>query len=429
MSNVFRVFPNKKLIKVYKGEGIYLYTKEYGRVLDTTGGASSYAILGFSHSKVLKGIERQMKKYTHLDYKVFNDENIEILSKILTKNSKLGLKKVYFSGNSGAESCEAALRLSYQIRDIEKKKDKKWFISRLQSYHGATSDALSLSERPNLEFYRKTLSKFRSRIPMHHPLYLKKKGETTEEYAKRSANDLEKEILRIGPNKVSGFVGETIMGSLVGDVPPAKNYWKQIRKICNKYDVHLIIDECYCGTGTSGKYFCIDWDNVKPDFLFISKTLSAGYGALGAVLTNNNHYEKIKKYGRFNHSTTLQGHSLSVAAAIEVQKIVNNKIFLDKVVSKGNYMKKVLFDELKKSRLFRDVRGRGLRLSIEHLTKDNNLFSKKFYEEMLKKKIFIDAKFHRTCFTPSLLISKKEIDFVLDNYIKTFKSLEKRNEY
>ena len=106
---------------------------------------------------------------------------------------------------------------------------------------------------------------------MHHPLYLRRKSETMEEYAKRSAKELEKEILKIGPKNVSGFVGETIMGSLVGDVPPAKNYWRYIRNICNKYDVHLIIDECYCGTGTSGKYLCIDYDQISPDFLFISK--------------------------------------------------------------------------------------------------------------------------------------------------------------
>ena len=52
-------------------------------------------------------------------------------------------------------------------------------------------------------------------------------------------------------------------------------------------NIHLILDEVWCGTGTSGKIFCIDWDNITPDFLFISKTLAAGYGALSAVLTKS----------------------------------------------------------------------------------------------------------------------------------------------
>ena len=57
---------------------------------------------------------------------------------------------------------------------------------------------------------------------------------------------------KIGPENVSGFVAETIMGGLVGDVPPAPNYWKYVREVCDKYDVHLILDEVYCGTGTTG---------------------------------------------------------------------------------------------------------------------------------------------------------------------------------
>ena len=100
----------------------------------------------------------------------------------------------------------------------------------MQSYHGSTADALALGERPNLEFYRKGLSKFRARINMHHPKYLMKKDETLDQYAKRSAKELEQKIIEIGPEKVCGFVAETIMGGLVGDVPPAPNYWKYIRK-------------------------------------------------------------------------------------------------------------------------------------------------------------------------------------------------------
>ena len=153
MTNVFRVYPNKKLIKVSRGFGSFLFTREYGKILDTTGGASSFAILGHNHPKVVKAIKKQLSKFSHIDYKIFNDENIETLSNILTKNSRSNLKKVYFSGNSGAESCEAALRLSYQIRKLENKSSKKWFISRMQSYHGSTADALSLGQRPNLEFF------------------------------------------------------------------------------------------------------------------------------------------------------------------------------------------------------------------------------------------------------------------------------------
>ena len=84
----------------------------------------------------------------------------------------------------------------------------------------------------------------------------------------------------------------------------------------------------------------------------------------------------------------MQGHSLSVAASLEVQNIVNKKMFLQKVASKGKYCRKVIYEELKNNRLLRDVRGRGLRFSVEHKSKNNDLFSKKLFSENDKKRNF-----------------------------------------
>ena len=424
-SKLLRVFPNqKKPETIIKGKDCYLYTKNK-KFLDMTGGSTSYAILGWSHPLVNKALKNQLKKFSHIDYKAWSDVNLEKLSNVLCKNKKHNLDRVYFSGNSGAEACEAALRMSYQIHYDLGKHSKKWFISRTQSYHGSTADALALGERPNLEFYRKGLSKFRSRIEMHHPIYLRKNGETVDQYAKRSANLLEQRILEIGPENVAGFVGETIMGGLVGDVPPAKNYWKYIRKICDKYDVHLLLDEIYCGTGSSGKMYCCDWDDVSPDFIFIGKTLAAGYGALSAVITSRKFESIIKKYqGRLQHTTTYQGHSLSAAAALAVQKIVNQKKFLNHVNFLGNHMRNILISELKNHEFYFDVRGRGLRFSFEYDCFQKDLFSEKLGEIMKNKySILISSKFHRVCFTPPLILSKKQSEFVLETYIKEFKNL------
>lgn len=423
-SNVLRVFPNDPIPEtVSHALGPYIYTKGGRRILDTSAGGTSYAILGWSHPKVLEAIQKQSQKFTHMDYKIWSDANVELLASLLVSKSNHGLDKVYFSGNSGAEACEAAMKMSYQVHYDQGYKNKKWFISRNQSYHGSTSDALALGERPNLEFFREMLSPFRARIPMHHPLYLKKEDETLDDYAKRSAYQLEEKILEIGPHNVSGFVGETIMGGLVGDVPPAPNYWKYIRDVCSRYGVHLILDEVYCGTGTSGKIYCCDWDNVRPDFIFIGKTLAAGYGVLSAVITDANVEEIIKKgQGRLQHTTTHQAHSLSVSAALSVQEIIHDDQFLEKVRSDGEYMRNTLEAELKSYGQFREVRGRGMRFSVEHSSSNNALFSASISENMLEKhSILVNSKWHRTCFTPSLLLDRKEIDFILDAYIREFK--------
>ena len=88
------------------------------------------------------------------------------------------------------------------------------------------------------------------------------------------------------------------MGGLVGDVPPTINYWKRIRELCNKFDIHLICDEIWCGAGTTGKISPIDWDNVTPDFVTFGKTLTSGYVPLSVIITKRNYLNKIKdKFG------------------------------------------------------------------------------------------------------------------------------------
>jgi len=424
MSNVFRVFPKETTPEfVNKADGLYIYTKSGKKILDTTAGGTSYSILGWNHEKVNSALQDQIKKFGHIDYKLWSDENVEELASLLLSKAEHGLNRVYFSGNSGSEACEAAMKMSYQVNYDKGMHQKKWFISRDQSYHGATADSLSLGERPNLEFYRPTLSPFRARIPMHHPLYLKEKGETLDEYAIRSAKHLEEKILEIGPENVSGFVAETIMGGLVGDVPPAPNYWKYIRKICDKYDVHLILDEVYCGTGTSGKIYCCDWDSITPDFIFIGKTLAAGYGALSAVITSSKIEDYIKNgQGRLQHTTTHQAHSLSTAAALAVQKVIHDDQFLQHVLSMGDYMRKTLNDELKLHPFYRDIRGRGLRFSFEYQCENQHEFGQKLERKMLDKhNILINAKWHRICFTPGLTITKDEADRVMTALVSEIK--------
>ncbi len=420
--NILRnFFNNNTLLKVKRTNGCNILLKNGRKIFDMTAGINSHAILGYGNTKVIAAIKKQASLYTHVDYKFWNDENLVKLSDTIIGNSKNGLKSVYFSGNSGSEACEAALLMSYQTHFLSGNKKKLYVISRDESYHGSTIGALTLGDRKNTHFYSKNLKLKRVKIPMHHPLYLKKDGETLEEYAKRSAKNLESIILKIGPKNVGAFVGETIMGGLVGDVPPAQNYWKHIQKICNRYNVHLILDEVYCGTGTTGKYFCFDWDKVKPDFVFIGKTLGAGYGAISAVITTKKIENILKSSGRLQHNTTYQGHSLSAAAALQVQKIVNNSIFLKKVDEVGKFMRDYINCELQNHPFYREVRGRGLRFSFEYSCKNRNKFSEKLYNNILEKyNILTSTKFHRICFTPPLIITKKEAERSLDIIISEF---------
>ena len=218
------------------------------------------------------------------------------------------------------------------------------------------------------------------------------------------------------------------MGGLVGDVPPTKNYWKLIRNICSKYNVHLILDEVWSGTGTSGKFYCFDWDGITPDFVFLGKTLAAGYAPLSAILTTENIYDIIKcGSGRVENSTTFQGHSASVAAGLAVQKIITSKDFLYNVIKKGELVREILNNNLSNNPFFKNVRGRGLRNSLEYDCTEKHKFGMTLAQVMKDKhKILISGKWHRISFSPSLTISENDIHRVLELFCEEFFSLSKR---
>ncbi len=425
-SSLLRTFLNEPVPPyIERGEGVYLYTKNGEKYLDTTGGFTAHAILGWSQPSVIKAIKNQAEKITHIDCKAFSDENRDRLAELLLSRAEHKLDRVYFVGGSGGEACEAAMKLSYQAHYDSGNKEKTWFISREQSYHGSSTDALAVGHRPNFDFYNPLLPKERVKIPEHNIYRDKREDESIEQYALRSSKQLEDKILEIGPEKVCAFIGETIMGGLVGDVPPAPNYWKYIRQVCDKYDVHLILDEVWCGTGTSGKIYCVDWDGVTPDFIFLGKTLGAGFAPVSAVITSSEIEEKIKNgQGQIQHSTTHQGHSLCVAAALAVQEIIHDDSFLAQVIEKGDFLRNTLEDELGLHPFFSNVRGRGLRNSLEYKCEEQHLFGLKLVKEMKEKyNILISGKWHRVCFSPALTITKNELEFVLDNFVRTFKDV------
>ena len=231
MSHLLRTFPNEpQPPQIVHGEGLWLESSDGKRYFDMTGGFTAHAILGWNHPVVNREIETQLKKITHIDYKMIGDANREKLADILVSKAAHGLDKVFLCGGSGGEACETAMHLSYQAHYEEGKREKTWFISRNQSYHGATTDTMAIGERPNLEFYRPLFPLNRAKISEHNKFRHMLDDETEDEYSRRCADELEKNI-RGGAQKVCAFIGETIMGGLVGDVPPAQNYWKYIGSV------------------------------------------------------------------------------------------------------------------------------------------------------------------------------------------------------
>jgi len=349
--------------------------------------------------------------------------SVEELGALLTKSTPNSLNQVWFNGGSGSEAIESALKLSYLTHYVNDNLEKTWFISRDESYHGITLWANAITNLDIYEIYDQINPTNVAKIPQHNPFALKSPRESAEAYARRGAADLEAKILEIGPEKVAGFVGETMLGQLVGNVPACENYWKHIRSVCDKYDVHLILDEVYCGLGRTGKSHCFLWDDVTPDFVCVGKMLAAGYAPIGGVITKKEYIDHIAEtIGRVPLATTYEAHPPGIAAALAVQKICQDEKTLEHVNTLGAFIKDTIESELGSHEYFRNVRGRGLLISFEYDCEGRDEFNQNMeYELFNTHNIIISAKFHRTNFNPPIILSQDQVEIMLAIYIDVFR--------
>jgi adenosylmethionine-8-amino-7-oxononanoate aminotransferase len=410
------------------GQGPYLFTADGRKLLDFTAGGTEHAAIGWSHPDVVEAVRSQAGLITHVDIKFYRERNAEELAELLVNNAGNDLNSVYFAGNSGGEACEAAMKLSFQYFQDRGEIAKKWFLFRQQSYHGITSDTLSMCDRPNLLMYEPFHPRYRAAVPEHNQYRHLQEGETPEDYARRSARELEQKICEVGAENICGFIAETMQGGLVGAVPPSPGYWDEIRNVCTAYGIHLILDEVWCGNGVSGRYFCVDWDGITPDFLYMGKNLGASYAPVSVVMTTPEiaHALETSGQGRIQHGSTYQSYTLGIAAALAVQKVITAPGMLDEVNRKGQRLMSGLVNRLGNHPYFRNVRGRGLRCAMEFSCVDLDGFAQAVAGALADEGILIGGKWHRFLFTPALIVTDSEIDQVLDRFADCFRAIADR---
>ena len=191
-------------------------------------------------------------------------------------------------------------------------------------------------------------------------------SESEIQYGLRIANELEDEIIRVGPENVMAFIAEPVVGATAGALTAVEGYFQRIREICTKYDVLLILDEVMCGMGRTGSLFACDDEKIIPDIITIAKGLGAGYQPIGAMICQNFIYEAIAKgSGFFQHGHTYLGHPVACAASLAVLKKLINNNFPDQVKEKGKHLQKNLEITLGQNQYVGDIRGRGLFRGIE----------------------------------------------------------------
>ena len=307
MSHVFPRHHHIELPCVASAEGCYLTDTEGRRYLDGSGGAA-VAALGHGNAQVNQAMIDQLQKVSFAHTSFFTSAPAEALADKLAALAPGNLSRVYYT-TGGSEAVEAALKLARQVAVERGEPDRHRIIARELSYHGNTLGALAAGG--NLP-RRKTFAPMllpTSHIAPCHAWRDRQPGESDIDYGKRAAQALEAEILRLGAGNVLAFIAEPVVGATAGAVAAVPGYFKEIRAICDRYGVLLILDEVMCGMGRTGSLFACEQDDVVPDILTMAKGLAAGYQPLGAMMCTEEIYQIIGEgTGFFQHGHTSNGH-------------------------------------------------------------------------------------------------------------------------
>ena len=352
------------------GDGCYLIDSDGRRFFDGSGGAA-ISSLGHSNAKVASAVKDQVARLAFAHTSFFTSEPSEELAELLVKNAPGDLDRVYFV-SGGSEAIEAAMKLARQYYVELGQLKRSNFIARRQSYHGNTLGALAAGgNQLRREQFFPLLFDVTHIAPCYE--YAERSDEESPYvYGQRVAQELEDEIVRLGPDTVIAFIAEPVVGSTMGAVPAVEGYFKRIREICDTYGVLLILDEVMCGMGRTGHLFACEEDKIVPDIVCMAKGLGAGYQPIGAMICSSGIYKVIETgSGFFQHGHSYLGHPVAVAAALAVVQELFSKDLMDRSKFMGEKLQKALLEKLGQHPHVGDIRGRGLFRGIE-LVHDRN---------------------------------------------------------
>ena len=366
---------NRKKISFKYGKGCFLYSTDGKKYLDFVQGIAVNS-LGHAHPKLVKTINHQSKKLWHVS-NAFEIPEGERLAKKLVK--KTFADYVMFQ-NSGAEATEAAIKVARRYFYSIGKPKKNRILCIKNSFHGRTLAAIYASGSKKMtEGFGPKVSGF-------------------DHFEFGNHKSLKKKISK----NIAAIMVETIMGE--GGIKVIPDWClRELRKICDKKNILLILDEVQCGIGRSGDFFAFEKSKVKPDIVPIAKGIGGGF-PIGAVLMNK---KVASGMTAGTHGSTFGGNPLAMAVGNSVMDIISNKKFLNNVKSISKYFLSNLNKiQNEYPNIIKEIRGRGLLIGIQ-LKTDQVKFIKKLMDNNL---LTIRAAENVVRILPPLNVKKNEIN-------------------
>lgn len=389
------------LVPISRGEGVYLYSPDGSSYIDCV---SSWWVNIFGHANpyISKALADQAFKLEHVLLAGFTHPGIVKFSKRLCALQDESLSKCFYADN-GSAAVEVALKMSFHKAYLQGK-EKKYFLSLSNSYHGETIAALSVSD---VGLYKKS----------YEPLLLQCLHTSVPKNAdyEKELNEL-KAILDKHAGKICAFILEPLLQCAGNMHMYAKSYVKDAVKLARSYDVDIIFDEIAVGFGRTGSMFAYEQCEVVPDFLCLSKAITAGYLPLSVVLTTDDIYEVFyapyEEGKSFLHSHSYTGSALAIACANATLDIFEQEDVISKNKDLSSYINSKL-EALKAYKNVTNIRSCGMVFAFDLLSKQPRS-GLAFYQRALKEGLLLRPLGNTIYFMPPYVINLQEIDFVFE---------------
>lgn len=352
------------LIPIRRGEGVWLEDFDGKRYIDAI---SSWWVNLFGHAnpRINDRIKAQLDTLEHVILAGFSHEPVVELSERLVRITPPGLTRCFYADN-GSSGVEVALKMSFHYWRNVGRPQKTRFITLANSYHGETLGTLSVGD---VSLYKDTYKPLlMEAITVPSPdCYQRAAGESCADVARRQFAHMEEALARHA-DEVCAVIVEPLVQCAGHMRMYDPEYLRLLREACDRHGVHLIADEIAVGFGRTGTLFACEQADITPDFMCLSKGLTAGYLPLAAVMTNDAvygaFYDEYATLRAFLHSHSYTGNPLACSAALATLDIFEQ----DNVIARNRELADVMAKataHLRDHPHVADVRQTGMILAVE----------------------------------------------------------------
>ena len=418
-----------------KGEGSRVWDAKGNHYLDASSGGVWCVNVGYGRAEIADAIRDQVMELNFFASTAGTAPGAEFAEKLLQKMP--GMSRVYYA-SSGSEANEKAFKIVRQIAHQKYGGKKHKILYRERDYHGTTIAALSATGQ---EERRKHYGPFAPGfVEFPHCCEYRSQFGDVDNYGILAAQELEKVILREGPETVGAVVFEPITAG-GGVITPPEGYWPAVMEICKRHNVLIHIDEVVCGMGRTGKWFGYQHYGIKPDIVTLAKGIASSYAPISCTVTTEEIFDEFiadssDRDAYFRDVSTYAGCTAGPAAALANLEILERENLVKNSAEMGDYLFAELTTLKAKHEIIGDVRGKGLILGIE-LVSDRQTKAPVAEQVAIKvaglcmqKGLIIGrtnrsfAKFNNTlCLCPVLTITKEEADFIVATLDAAFSEL------